>query len=58
VADDDTHVFQRGKPLEICSKTLAVLSADAYSSHFAMINRSTQSVTGASVSCDPGGSCC
>ena len=58
VADDDTHVFQRGKPLEICSKTLAVLSADAYSPHFAMINRSTQSVTGASVSCDPGGSCC
>ncbi len=57
-ADDDNHVFQRGKPVEICSKTLAVLSADAYSPHFAIINRATQSATGAMVSCDPGGSCC
>ncbi len=57
-ADDDHHVFERGKPLEICSKTLAVLEADAYRRHFAVINRAGQVVTGAQVSCEPGGSCC
>jgi len=57
-ADDDHHVFERGKPLEICSKTLAVLEADAYRGHFAVINRARESVTGAAVPCAPEGNCC
>jgi len=57
-ADDDHHVFARGKPLEICSKTLVVLETDAYRRHFAVINRAKQAVTGAQVSCEAGGSCC
>lgn len=57
-ADDDQHLFRRGQPLEICSKTLAVLNTDLYREHFAVINRAGQAVSGAAVSCGPGGSCC
>ncbi|MBI4400402.1 MAG: methyltransferase domain-containing protein, partial [Nitrospirae bacterium] len=58
VDDDDYHVYRRGNPLEICSKTLAVLESDAYRGHFAIINRAGETVGGAAVSCEPGGSCC
>ncbi|MGH7165118.1 MAG: hypothetical protein ACREIS_06280, partial [Nitrospiraceae bacterium] len=57
-SDDDQHLFRRGDPLEICSKTLAVLETGEYQRHFAIINRAGQAVADASLSCDPGGSCC
>jgi hypothetical protein len=56
--DDDHHVYRRGVPLEICSKTLAVLNTPAYRPHFAIINRAGQTVSGTAVSCDPNGACC
>jgi len=57
-SDDDKHVFRRGDPLEICSKTLAVLETEEYKGHFAIINCAGQAVPGTPASCDPGGSCC
>lgn len=57
-ADDDHHVFSRGRPLEICSKTLAVLRHQAYERHFSIVNRAGSPVTGQAVSRDPGGNCC
>jgi SAM-dependent methyltransferase len=56
--DDDHHVYRRGEPIEICSKTLKVLDAEPYRRHFAVINRAGTAVNGAAVSCAPGGSCC
>lgn len=58
VADDDHHVYRRGIPLEICSKTVKVLETEGYTSHFAILNRSGQAVSGEAVSCDPNGGCC
>ncbi|MFQ5993240.1 MAG: methyltransferase domain-containing protein [Nitrospiraceae bacterium] len=58
VADDDKHVYRRGVPLEICSKTLAVLSTEAYNRHFAVINRAGQAINGTAVPCNPAESCC
>ena len=58
VCDDDHHVYRRGEPLEICSKTLKVLESENYRRHFAVINRAGQAVNGAAVTCDPNGSCC
>lgn len=56
--DDDHHVYRRGLPLEICSKTLAVLDSQAYRGHFAIVNRAGEAVAGVEVACDPGGACC
>ena len=56
--DDDHHVYRRGTPLEICSKTLDVLDSGPYSRHFTILNRASETVSGEAVSCDPGGSCC
>jgi arsenite methyltransferase len=58
VKDDDHHVYRRGVPLEICSKTLDVLESRPYNRHFAIINRAGEAVSGEAVSCDPQGSCC
>ncbi len=58
VCDDDQHVYRRGEPLEICSKTLKVLESEPYRPHFAVINRAGQTVDGAAVTCAPNGSCC
>lgn len=58
VADDDHHVYRRGEPLEICSKTLAVLTTEGYAPHFAIINRASQRVNGGEVTCAPAGGCC
>ncbi len=58
VEDDDHHVFRRGIPLEICSKTLRVLQTEHYQRHFAFINRASQEVAGTAVSCAPEGGCC
>ena len=57
-ADDDHHVYRRGEPLEICSKTLHVLETDSYKPHFAIINRAGQHVSGDAVTCSPNGGCC
>jgi arsenite methyltransferase len=56
--DDDHHVYRRGVPLEICSKTLRVLREEAYQRHFLIINRSQTEVAGSEVACDPQGGCC
>lgn len=58
VCDDDYHRYRRGEPLEVCSKTVRVLADARYASHFAMINRAGQVVTGDAVTCAPNGSCC
>jgi arsenite methyltransferase len=57
-ADDDHHVYRRGEPVEICSKTLTVLETDGYASHFAIINRAGRNVSGDAVTCSPTGNCC
>ncbi|MFO0698354.1 MAG: methyltransferase domain-containing protein [Nitrospira sp.] len=57
-ADDDHHVYRRGEPLEICSKTVAVLGTNGYHSHFAILNRAGDRVTGETVTCSPDGGCC
>ena len=58
-ADDDHHIYRRGEPVEICSKTLTVLKTDGYAPHFAIINRAGQNVSGEAVTCSPDqGSCC
>lgn len=58
-ADDDHHVYRRGEPVEICSKTLTVLKTDGYAPHFAIINRAGQHVSGDAVTCSSDeGACC
>jgi arsenite methyltransferase len=57
-ADDDHHVYRRGEPMEICSKTLHVLETDSYAPHFAMINRAGQRVSGDAITCSPSEGCC
>lgn len=58
VADDDQHVYRRGEPIEICSKTRRVLETGPYVSHFAVLNRAGQTAGGEAVSCNPNGGCC
>jgi arsenite methyltransferase len=58
VCDDDQHVYRRGEPTEICSKTLDVLSSDRYRTHFVIINRASTKVSGREMSCTPDGTCC
>ena len=57
-ADDDEHLYRRGEPLEICSKTLKVLDTPAYAPSFAVINRAGSTVSGEAVSCGSNGGCC
>ncbi len=57
-ADDDHHLYRRGEPLEICSKTLTVLETEGYAPHFAIINRAGRQVSGDAVTCSPDGNCC
>lgn len=57
-ADDDHHVYRRGEPLEICSKTLTVLQSNGYVPHFVILNRAEDHVSGAAVTCAPNGDCC
>lgn len=58
VEDDDHHMFHRGIPLEICSKTQAVLESATYQRHFLIINRAGEVASSSPVSCDPSESCC
>lgn len=57
-ADDDHHVYRRGEPVEICSKTLDVLHTEGYAPHFVILNRAGVQVSGAAVTCAPDGGCC
>lgn len=56
--DDDHHQYYRGVPLEICSKTVHVLTQDAYRPHFTIYHRNSSLVEGEAVSCSPAGNCC
>ncbi len=56
--DDDHHQYYRGVPLEICSKTVQVLTQDAYRPHFMIYHRNSSLVEGDAVGCAPGGNCC
>ena len=57
-ADDDHHVYRRGDPLEICSKTVAVLETNGYLPHFVILNRAGEQTSGEAVTCAPNGGCC
>ena len=57
-ADDDHHVYRRGEPVEICSKTVAVLETGGYQPHFVILNRAGDHVRGEAVTCSPNGACC
>lgn len=56
--DDDHHIYRRGEPLEICSKTRRVLNVAGYAPHFVILNRAGQAVSGNAVTCAPNGGCC
>lgn len=56
--DDDQHVFRRGEPVEICSKTLTVLETEGYAPHFAVLNRASEPAGGAAVTRSADGGCC
>ena len=58
VADDDHHVYHRGGPLEVCSKTLKVLEKEGYAPHFTIINRAASAVSGEQATCPPNSACC
>lgn len=58
VEDDDHHLYRRGEPMEICSKTVTVLEADGYKPHFVILNRAGDSVSGDAITCAPDGGCC
>src|SRR6185437_15940938 len=58
-SDDDHHVYRRGEPLEICSKTLVALETEGYNPHFVILNRAGDRVSGETVTCSPNDeSCC
>lgn len=57
-ADDDNHIYRRGEPLEICSKTLEVLRANEYAPLFSIVNRASGQAAGREVICGPDGGCC
>ncbi|MBS0149306.1 MAG: methyltransferase domain-containing protein [Nitrospira sp.] len=57
-ADDDHHVYRRGEPLEVCSKTVTVLATNGYQPHFVILNRAGEDVGGEAVTCSPDGGCC
>ena len=56
--DDDHHLYRRGEPLEICSKTLRVLGTAGYARHFVILNRAGHAAAGEAVNCSPNGGCC
>ena len=57
-ADDDHHVYRRGEPLEVCSKTVGVLGTPGYQPHFVILNRAGEGVSGDAATCSPDGGCC
>jgi arsenite methyltransferase len=57
-ADDDHHVYRRGEPLEVCSKTVTVLETNGYQPHFVILNRAGERAGSEAVTCSPDGGCC
>ncbi len=55
-ADDDRHLFRRGVPLEICSKTCKVVTSEPYAPHLAIMNRASSPVSGSEACCGPSSS--
>lgn len=56
--DDDHHTFYSGDPLEICSKTIKVLSDPSYQPYFGLINRAKESPSADPVICGSASGCC
>jgi arsenite methyltransferase len=56
VRDDDGHVFEAGRELEICAKTVKVLSTPLYRQLMIMVNRCQGELEARQVVCGPG--CC
>lgn len=56
--DDDHHTYACGYPLEICSKTVKVLSDPSYQPYFGIINRARESLNADPVICGPSSGCC
>lgn len=56
--DDDGHLYRRGIPVEICSKTLKVLSHEWYRPHFTIYNRAPGRPDGTQAACSPTEGCC
>lgn len=56
--DDDHHTFYSGEPLEICSKTITVLSHPSYQPFFGLINRARESPHADPVICETSSGCC
>lgn len=56
--DDDHHLYRRGAPLEICSKTLKVLGHESYRPYFTIYNRASERPDGSQVACSPTEGCC
>jgi SAM-dependent methyltransferase len=57
-ADDDGHLYRRGEPQEICSKSRRVLEASGYRSHFVILRRAGQQADAQVTDCASGGDCC
>lgn len=56
--DDDDHAFGCGIPLEICSKTIDVLTHSSYQQFFGIINRAKESPNADPVICGTSSGCC
>jgi arsenite methyltransferase len=56
IRDDDGHVFEAGRELEVCGKTVKVLTTPLYRQLMVMVNRCQGDLQARQVSCGP--SCC
>ena len=56
IRDDDGHVFEAGRELEICGKTVKVLTTPLYRQLMVMVNRCQGDLQARQVDCGPG--CC
>ncbi len=57
-ADDDGHLFRRGEPQEIGSKTRRVIEAAGYRSHFVILRRAGQPAATPGPGCQLPDGCC
>lgn len=58
IRDDDGHVFEAGCELEVCGKTVKVLSTPLYKQLMIMVNRCQGDLQARQVVCGPGSDCC
>lgn len=58
VQDDDGHRYECGEPVEICSKTLKVLTSTAYHPYFTTLTRAQAGVASPPVICGTASECC